>query len=345
MKTSAEGPLLELGAELLASGEVEAQVGAGVGLLERGLELGAGLAQRGRGEDDDIALADCRFCVQGPAGTGRSQPRGKTRQCVAAEGALLAAHSHVSFAFPSSAPKGAGKRRHRRLAERVHLPALGNVATLEDEHLAAQHPRVLGLVRDDERWNVKTAQVLGEEVAKADPGGRVERRQRLVEQQRPGLHRQRPSQGHPLALPREAHRHAVRHRRCAHLRERTLHPGGPLGGPRPEKAETDVVTHREVGKESRILRHVRDVAVFQERVDVRGGVEEDVAVEHQPSGGGAHGSQHREEERRLPGAVRPGDEQGPRAHREVHREAECTSAELKARVEHPRLRESFVPGG
>ena len=85
-----------------------------------------------------------------------------------------------------------------------HLPGrplLDRAAVLEHDDLVGQDHRVEGVVGDEHARPGEAGQVVGEVGADLRAGGRVERGQRLVEQEQPRPRHQRPGQGDPLGLP------------------------------------------------------------------------------------------------------------------------------------------------
>ena len=98
-------------------------------------------------------------------------------------------------------------------------PLLHHPAAVDHRHAVAEQGGLGEVVRHEQRGHARLAQQLAELAARVRARSRVERRERLVEQQRPRLARQRACERHALALAaRERGRPAVgqvRHVRSA----------------------------------------------------------------------------------------------------------------------------------
>ena len=148
------------------------------------------------------------------------------------------------------------------LADRARL---GDPALLQDDHPVRQRERVERVVGDQDRGAVEVGQVVAQVAPHGRPGAGVERRQRLVQQQEPGIGGQRPGQRRPLRLS------------AGHGRR----PGpGVVGQPDPVDpdlrrppgrcpgrapgpgAEGDVVEHGEVGEQQVVLEDHADRPVL-----------------------------------------------------------------------------------
>jgi hypothetical protein len=105
---------------------------------------------------------------------------------------------------------------------------------------------------------------------------RVERRQRLVQQQQLRLADQRASQGHALPLATRQVAWQAARQRCnlellqelPHLFWRIALPAAPL------QPEGDILLHRQMGKQRVILKQIADVAHLGRQIDAGGGVVE-----------------------------------------------------------------------
>ena len=80
-------------------------------------------------------------------------------------------------------------------------PALGDGAIFDDVDLVCEEERLGRVVRDEQSRPGEGGEVLGERVAQLRSGRDVERRQRLIEQQKIGLSYESTGQRHPLGLP------------------------------------------------------------------------------------------------------------------------------------------------
>ena len=131
------------------------------------------------------------------------------------------------------------------------------------------------------------AEQIAQLAADHPPGLEIERGQRLVQQQQPGIEHQRAGQRGALLLSAGERVRPTR----AELRnprppERFGHARRDLTARRPRRLEpeADVLPNREMGEERVVLRHVPDVALPGGNRDARLGVRVDLAVEHDSSG-------------------------------------------------------------
>ena len=74
-------------------------------------------------------------------------------------------------------------------------------ALVEDEHPVGQRERLVDVVGDEQDRRLVALPELGDEGVHLDPGQRVQRAERLVEQQQVGLADQGAGQRHALRLP------------------------------------------------------------------------------------------------------------------------------------------------
>ena len=85
-------------------------------------------------------------------------------------------------------------------ASRAAVAALDDPAAVDHRDLVAEQRRLREVVRDEQRGHARVAQHARQLAPRRRARARVERRQRLVEQQRPRAARERPRQRDPLAL-------------------------------------------------------------------------------------------------------------------------------------------------
>ena len=120
-------------------------------------------------------------------------------------------------------------------------------------------------MRDEQGRAADIGQVLAEPRADVEPRAGVERGQRLVEQQRHRVRRQRASEGDALGLaPGQRPRLAVGELAEAEPRRATPPPAAgtrPWTRPMQRSAERDVVDDREVGEQPVVLEHQADPAL------------------------------------------------------------------------------------
>ena len=173
----------------------------------------------------------------------------------------------------AEAVDGADERHHelvaRALVELVRRAGLLDPAFVHHDDLLGDLHRLLLIVGDEDRRHVDFLVQPAQPLAQLAPDLRVERAERLVQQQHPRLHRQRPGQRHPLELaagelrgvalgeavePDESQQ--LLHAR-ADLRLRALAHGQPEG---------DVVVHGHVLEGGVVLEDEAHAAVARGRV-------------------------------------------------------------------------------
>ena len=169
--------------------------------------------------------------------------------------------------------------------------------------LVGERGGVLVVVRDEKRRQPELVQELLQLAAHRDLGVRVERRERLVEEQHAGITGERPRERDPLPLsPRELGRPRLREVGDAEPLEVLVHPLPSRVG--------DVLAHRHVREERVLLEHETDAARVGLAEDPGRRVEPHLGAERDPAALGTHepgdGAQHR----RLPRSGRP--DQGDR---------------------------------
>ena len=171
-----------------------------------------------------------------------------------------------------------GHERRRRLGgEPRRVAALDDPPAVDDRDLVAEQRRLREVVRDEQRGDAGRAQHAGQLAAGRRARARVERRQRLVEQQRPRAARQRPGQRHALAL-------AARQRARARLGQRAdpealqqLLRALAAGAPRqPRQRVGDVLPRAQVPEQRVLLEDVAATAPLGRHVDPARGVQPDL---------------------------------------------------------------------
>ena len=171
-------------------------------------------------------------------------------------------------------------------------------------------------------------------VAKRAPQRRVERRQRLVEQQERGIDGERAGEGDPLALA---------------ARELARPPAGELGEAEPledlprflgaprarqvAQAEGHVVGDGEVREQRVALEDVADPPRLRRHVDARGGIEENAPVHDDAAGVGAQESRQAVEREGLARPRRAEEHRHAIARRPRHVEREARQPRDDADVE------------
>jgi hypothetical protein len=188
---------------------------------------------------------------------------------------------------------------------------------------------------DHQRGEPPLSQPAPQRRAQVPAGARIQRRERLVEEQRPRLRRQRAGQRH--ALPLSSGERRGRPARKRHQIEpgqpvrRALLPLGPRQG---GEAEGHVLLHVEVGEERVVLWNVADPPVLGRGIDARFGVEEGGARQRDAPRVGPQHAEQQAQERALAGAIGPGDEQGLVGSGERHVQVERAHPLLHAELKH-----------
>ena len=144
------------------------------------------------------------------------------------------------------------------LVEVGGAPGLLHPALVDHHDLLGQLHRLLLVVGDEDRGHVHLVVQAAQPVAQLAAHARVQRAERLVQQQHPRLHGQRPGQRHPLALsPAELGGIAVGQAGQVDQLEQLRHPGPDLVAralAHPQ-AEGHVVAHRHVAEGRVVLEH------------------------------------------------------------------------------------------
>ena len=162
--------------------------------------------------------------------------------------------------------------------------------------------------------------------ANVEPRARVERRERLVEQQHVGLARQRAGKRDALALAAAERRGpCIRQRGDPHALQQVVR------APRLGRREGDVAAHVEVREQAVLLRQPADAAPLGRQVDAGLRVEPGGVATGDPAAVGPPQPGDRAQHRRLAGARRPGEHERLRldAQAEVDGEAAKPADELE----------------
>ena len=175
-----------------------------------------------------------------------------------------------------------------------------------DDHadLVGERGRVLVVVRDEQRRQVELVQQLLELPAHRDLRVRVERRERLVEQEHARVARERAGERDALPLAaRELGRPRLRKVRDPEPLEVLVDAAAAAVG--------DVLAHVHVREERVLLEDEPDPPLVRLAEEPAAGVEPDVAVERDPARRRPDEPRDRAQHRRLPGARGP--DEGDRA--------------------------------
>ena len=147
------------------------------------------------------------------------------------------------------------ERRRRRLDDLGCPAALDDRAPVHDGDLVCEHHRLLVRVGHDDRRHGGGVDHLGELGGDRRAGGRVERGERLVEQEHARHDGERSREGDPLAL---ASREAVRAAAGEVVDPQALEQRVDIG----PGLERDVRAHRHVREEGVVLEHEPDPAAL-----------------------------------------------------------------------------------
>ncbi len=161
------------------------------------------------------------------------------------------------------------ERRLRRGVQLLRRSGLRDAAVFEQDDVVGQLHRFVGIVRDEDRRDVRAFVQIAQPRAQVAPDVQIERGERLVEQQDRWFRGQRPGQGDALALTaREFARQARFVAVQPHEREQFLDARGRAAA-RPVahvEGKADVRADGHVRKERIILRHEADAAAARRNV-------------------------------------------------------------------------------
>ena len=235
---------------------------------------------------------------------------------------------------PPEASRRDDHRIHRVLPKRVERAALQHPPRVEHRDLVGERLGIRDVVGDEDRGSGEAAEHVRDRRAQRRPQLRVDRGERLVEQQQHRSPDHRAHERDPRGLTTgHLRRPAVGEAVEALLREggeRLLAGISPCGaaGPQPER---HVVEHREVREQRRLLLHQADRPAFRGHEPAVGVVEHH-AVEHDGSARQRRDAGERREGGGLARTVPPHDgEHRPGSHRQrrVEREAAALHAEVR----------------
>ena len=186
-----------------------------------------------------------------------------------------------------------------------------DLAAIEEDDTVGNMPGEAQVVGDAEDRDIVEVEAIDQRDDLADHD-RIERGRRLVEEQDLRIHRQRPRDRDPLALP------AGKRRRkgvalVGHLHELELVERAFFRLPlrhllQPAQRERDIVQHRHVAVEREILEDEADAAAH--RADVDAGPGDILAVQQDRSGSGLDEQVQAPQQRRLAASRRPHDDLG-----------------------------------
>ena len=210
---------------------------------------------------------------------------------------------------PSAQEVGPGERGDEDVGGvRDELAGRGHLAEPAfDDHadLVGERGCVVPVVRDEQRGQPQLVEQLVQLAPDRHLRVRVERGERLVEQEHAGIARERPRERDPLTLAsRELGRAGVREMLDPEPLEELVHPR--LAGVR------DVVANGHVREQRVLLEHEAHAPFVRRPKQLSLGVEPDLAVERDPSGFGSHEAGDAAQHGRLAGARGADHRDGPR---------------------------------
>ena len=158
----------------------------------------------------------------------------------------------------------AGEARNERVGRRGdelgRRPGLADPAVGERGDATGEHRRVVEVVRDEEHGQVQLVEQLSQLEPERGARMRVERGERLVEEEHAGIARERPCEADALPLPA---RQLARPRACEMGDAKPLQQLGCTG----TRAVGDVLGDRHVWEERVVLEHEADAPVLGRHVD------------------------------------------------------------------------------
>ena len=219
------------------------------------------------------------------AAHGRRQRMGRAGRRGAAEAGLVGAHRRLAARRERhdvvAADEAGDEFGARRVEQLVRAALLLDPALVHHHHQVGQRHRLLLGMGDVDEGHRQLGLPLLELGPHPDAQERIERRQRLVEQQHLGLGDQRPGQRHALLLPAgELAGPAVRERAERHPVEQLAgaRVALGLGDAAHLQAEGDVVERVEMGKQRVALEHHRRAALGRGQAGDVPAAEDDVAL-------------------------------------------------------------------
>ena len=179
---------------------------------------------------------------------------------------------------------------------------LDDAAVVQDGDDVGERQRLFLVVRDEHHGRAERGEQLLDLSAQAVAQARVQRRERLVEQDQPRLRRERAGDGHTLLLAAgelvgTALAEAAEADQVEQLVDRRA-AAAPAREP-----EADVLGDGQVGEEQAVLRHVADAPRWAGTLVLR--VVERLAVERDAPASGAVEAGEQAQQRRLAGSRRP----------------------------------------
>src|SRR5260370_11183095 len=206
-----------------------------------------------------------------------------------------------------------GDERIRRPVEEILETALLHDATVaQEDDVVAQKSGLAKVVGDQHHRLAERAKDGAQIALQVGADERIERAQRLIEEEQDRIEHERPHQAHPLPLPaRELRRKPVE------ASGGEAGEGGELGGARLDarllpaeiaRHQGDVPARAQVRKQPAFLDDVAHAAPERERI-ARPELD---AFEADPAGVGLEQADHEAQQRRLAAAARPEQDRGPR---------------------------------
>jgi hypothetical protein len=206
---------------------------------------------------------------------------------------------------------------------------LDDTTLLEDDEAIGEKRGLERIVRDDDAHSRERPEVTFQVASQLAACRRIERRERLVEEQEPRIDGECARERDALRLSaRERSRHSVNLVRESEALQPPRGFGPSFGGADATRAQTerDVIERGEVGEEQVVLKHDADRATLRRHVCAARGVLEDDSVELDPASVERDEPCEGPQKRRFPRAVRPED-RDDLAGRDLDGDVEVESAE------------------
>ena len=234
------------------------------------------------------------------------------------------------------------ERRRGRRGELAGRALLHDPAGVDDRDAVAEHRGLGEVVRHEQRRDGGVAQHGRELARRARARAGVERRQRLVEQQRARRHRQRAGERDALALAaRQRPRPRGRELLDAEAREQLVGAPAALGARQAAQAVGDVLPDLHVAEQRVVLKDVAAAAQLGRDVAPARRVEPHLVAPRHPPARGPQQPGGDPQQRALARARRPGDRQaaaGRRLDGGVELEGPERRAGLNAQHRRPAIR-------
>ncbi|KAH0444125.1 hypothetical protein KCU90_g1002, partial [Aureobasidium melanogenum] len=178
---------------------------------------------------------------------------------------------HRTLADIVQAQQFGDPHRSRLFEYRGNGTRLQHPALFDHQHFVGEESRLVGIVRDDDGHRGYLALQGSQRLLQTPPPRRIERRERLVEQQQFAMTRERPGQRHTLPL---TERQLMRQARDQLRETQVFEPVTRAGGIGVDR-KRELLRDRHVRKQTVVLRHITDLAALGRQRAQIGGAEPD----------------------------------------------------------------------